>query len=231
MDAIYTFLQHVYEAWNDTQAFCDIFVDLTKAFDCICHHELVRKLEAYGFRGILLRLVKSYLRDRRQQMFYNNQLSEEVSLSRRIPQGSILGTMLFILAINDLPSFMEENTILFDTTFDVTGANSEEAKLCADQVLKKAETWFSANELLLNKLKTVLLSFTTNPRVPTETVKFLGVTLDSKLKWKEHIGHICNKLSSAIYAIRQIRECAGESAALTAYFTLFHSTMTYGLLA
>lgn len=93
----------------------------------------------------------------------------------------------------------------------------------------KAERSFFPNELLVYPLKTVCIIFSQNSNVYS-TIQFLGVKFDSKLKWNEHITFICGKFSTAIHAIRRIQKCAGENAARTAYFALFHSIMMYELL-
>ena len=106
-----------------------IFLDLSKAFDTICHEKLLVKLDSYGIRGNCLKLIKNYLLNRKQITKFNNFKSDSKNIMFGVPQGSVLGPLIFLLYINDIVnSAFEGETVIFadDTNIFVTGNNEEE---------------------------------------------------------------------------------------------------------
>ena len=116
-----------------------IFLDLSKAFDTICHEKLLVKLDSYGIRGNCLKLIKNYLLNRKQITKFNNVKSDSKNIMFGVPQGSVLGPLIFLLYINDIVnSAFEGETVIFadDTNIFVTGNNEEETYYLANKVLK-----------------------------------------------------------------------------------------------
>lgn len=208
--------------------------DLSKAFDCVSHEILIRKLEFYGIRGLPSTLFRSYLENRRQCVSLNNKNSDIKLIKHGVPQGSVLGPILFLIYINDLPSFLDviKCTLFAD---DLTLINSSKnTKELEDQevvAIKKSEQWFSANKLKLNKNKTQSLVISTDSTVTKgNSVKLLGITIDDGLKWDVHIDHLCKKLSSTIFVIRRLSKLINKDTLLSVYYGLFHSHLNYGVI-
>ena len=178
-----------------------IFLDLSKAFDTVNQNILLDKLSYYGIRGLPLDLVKSYLSDRMQYVQYNQKNSAMQNISCGVPQGSILGPLLFLLYINDLPNVSKFLTvILFADDRNVFYSHIDSSILT--RVLKseidKLSEWFKANKLSLNLDKTKYMSFKSKQKKESlninnceikqvNEVVFLGVILDEHLSWKPQI--------------------------------------------
>lgn len=223
-----------------------VFCDLSKAFDSVNHDILLHKLELYGFRGRTLDLIKSYLKDRSQIVEIKKIKSLPKPITCGVPQGSILGPLLFIIFINDVGDSMPLNcnTLLYadDTSFVFQGTTSDEVGHNANKCLSVASNWFKTNQLLLNPTKTVAMNFAlkkvnniniimdSNKVQVVNAAKFLGITIDQKLNWSPHIERLSKELCSAIYAIRKIKFLAGEQAAMSTYYACIHSKMAYGIL-
>ena len=139
-----------------------VFIDLKKAFDTIDHDILIKKLYHYGVRGIASKWIQSYLYNRLQYVIYNNVKSETRKLVCGVPQGSILGPILFLLYINDICNISQKlNFILFadDTNVFVDGKSHSEVSTVLNNELKNVTVWFKVNKLSLNVDKTNYMIF------------------------------------------------------------------------
>jgi len=205
-----------------------IFCDLTKAFDCVNHDILLHKLQYYGVRGNGLLWFKSSLANRKQKVCISaNTLNQETSSSweeiiNGVPQGSILGPLLFIIYLNDLPcGFQQENKPVIyadDVSVILTASNETELKTQISQMLDYMTEWFSVNGLSMNMNKTNIMKFLPSNRqnnnfqfmhhskllVAANNTKFLGLELDKHVNWKSHIKKILPKLSAACYVIQRL---------------------------
>ncbi|CAH2094915.1 unnamed protein product [Euphydryas editha] len=247
-DASVELIKNVFEAWERSQDALGIFCDLSKAFDCVHHETLIRKLHHYGIRNKALNLLNSYLSNRIQRVDVNGKRSPGAPLDMGVPQGSILGPFLFLIYINDLPFFVQDKheIVLFadDTSLIFKVKRNLPMYDDVNDALSKVVYWFDSNNLLLNNKKTKLIKFTT-PNVklvdngielggemlkPVKSTKFLGIIIDSKLQWDLHIEGLASRLSSAAFAVKKIRLLTDVDTARVVYFSYFHSIMSYGIL-
>ena len=220
-----------------------VFVDLKKAFDTIDHDILINKLEHYGIRGVANEWLKSYLCNRRQYVKFNNCESNLLNVRCGVPQGSVLGPTLFLLYINDICNVSQIlKSILFadDTNFFCSGYNINELCQTVCDELVKLDKWFALNKLSRNIEKTNFMIFShkyinnvidiniTNRTISrVHTTKFLGVIIDEKLNWKEHINYIKTKLSKSISIMYKAREMLNKNSVRTLYCTLFLPFIDY----
>ena len=134
-----------------------VFLDLKKAFDTVDHSILISKLAVYGIGGASIEWLKSYLTERNQKYFLNGSLSNNCVLSCGIPQGTILGPLLFLLYINDLPnclSHSQPRMYADDTHLTLAGNSADSIELNLNKDLASVSEWLIANKLTLNKSKT-----------------------------------------------------------------------------
>ena len=149
-------------AINDNELMCGLFLDLSKAFDTVNHNILISKLNHYGIRGPTLNLLKSYLTNRKQYVKIGKQKSELRNINCGVPQGSVLGPLLFILYINDLHKACTTGNICIftdDTTvfFQCKTKNNITSK--GTQIMTQLDIWFKSNRLTLNSEKSNFVVF------------------------------------------------------------------------
>lgn len=218
------------------------FCDLSRAFDCVSHDILVEKLSYYGVCGTPLSLLKSYLQNRRQMVFLQGQWSDEKKVEWGVPQGSVLGPLLFLICINDLPLSVNSRSLLYadDTTFVNISCNFDQLIENTKSTLLAASEWFLSNGFLLNEEKTKQIIFSlrsvdrdsciADKIENVMTIKFLGIHFDDHLTWGPHIDYLTTKLSSIIYLIRRLTFCVSSSYVRYAYFAYFQSLIRYGII-
>ena len=224
-----------------------VLIDLSKAFDTLNHDIILSKLGYYGVSGVELRLLSNYLSDRVQYVEYLGAISQSRSIGVGVPQGSILGPLLFLIYINDLPKssdmfnilmYADDTTLFcnFDTTCDSEKINSE---------LEKKYRWLCSNKLSLNVGKTKFACFHTGQRIVAypelktnnfiidrvTEFKFLGLIISSNMKWKKHIDHIALKVSKIIGIMHRLKFILPADVLLTIYNSLILPHFNYCHLA
>ena len=160
--AIISLVEKVSKALDTGKFVIGIFLDLRKAFDTVNHDILIKKLESYGIRGNILNWLKSYLNNRTQYVHYNGYDSDKKTVTHGVPQGSILGPLLFILYIND---FSRSSGLLFsilfadDTSVFIEGTNYDKVIDIVNKELELINIWLIANKLTVNIKKTHYMMF------------------------------------------------------------------------
>ena len=177
-----------------------------------------------GFTGISFSLLKTYLKCRKQIVCIGGKNSDELSVEHGVPQGSVLGPLLFILMVNDLPTFLKCLTIQYadDTTLLDIDPDLETLKDKSNESLTLASQWFKENGFLLNASKTQKLIFSLKDCGDViSSVKFLGLHIDKQLTWDPHVQYISSKLSKVVYLLRSLKCHVPDKFVKSAYFALF----------
>ena len=228
----------------------NIYMDLSKAFDTLDHHILLHKLKHYGFSIKSLDLMKNYLTNRTQYVEYNGVTSTISNIRCGVPQGSILGPLLFIVYMNDLPNVASKLELILYADDTTLFASLSSLKNESDNIktlngeLKSVSKWLKLNKLSLNLEKTKAMLFHTYQRrvhYPKLSIdgfdidfvpkfNFLGLIIDENLNWKFHIKAISSKISKAIGVMARLKNYIPKSALLQIYNALILPHLNYGLI-
>ena len=219
-----------------------LLMDLSKAYDCIPHDLLIAKLEAYGFSRGSLKLISSYLTKRKQRVKVGSIFSEWLEIVFGVPQGSILGPLLFNIFINDLLLFILETELCNfadDNTLYACDTSLEKVLIRLTKEASNTINWFRINFMVANPAKFQLIIIgaksNDNPYVivdnkkvmASDTVKLLGVYIDKNLKFSEHIRHISSKARSKCFALSRIRNYLTLDSAQLIYNAFILSNFSY----
>ena len=227
----------------------NIYLDLSKAFDTLDHSILVFKLKYYGFKEKALDLMINYLNNRTQQVQYNDTLSDILVVKCGVPQGSILGPLLFLIYVNDITTTTKLfHPILYadDTTLCAALNHNWSLSDCSklNEELKDICKWMKLNKLTLNIAKTKAMIFHTVQRNVTyppllidnvaiefvQNFNFLGIILNQHLKWGPHIEMIMKKVSKTTGVMKRIKNCLPTNALLNIYHALISPHLNYGVM-
>ena len=209
------------------------------------HEILLSKLEYYVIQGISINWFKSYLSNCKQFVSINGYDSGLAEINCGVPQGSVLGPLLFLLYINDLNQaikFCKVHHFADDTNLLYLGKSIKKLNKLVNIDLKNLLYWLNANKISLNVKKTELVIFKSKRKqfdgeiklklsrkrlFPTDSVKYLGVKIDGNLLWESHIDYLSVKLSRANALLFKIRNLVNSSILRTIYFSIFESHLNY----
>lgn len=243
--ALLTIKEYILQNIEKNMFTLGLFIDFSKAFDCLNHDVLARKLHWCGIRGKPLYLLQSYLQNRSQSVYIKNHKSCLLPISNGVPQGSVLGPLLFNVYINDLVHIDSVAKFVIyadDSTILIPGSDSISITRKCNEILSKLQTWSRSHFLRINPLKTKVIIFRAKNKVVGlhESIKYaeqdiaivnehkiLGVTFSSHLNWDTHVKNICSKLSLVAGVLSRCRQLLPVKAKLQVYYALFHSVVNY----
>ena len=231
-------------ALDDAKFVVGILLDFSKAFDTVDHDILLTKLSHYGIRGVPLLWFQIYLSNKRQLVAYDGVSSSVRTVKCGVPQGSILGPLLFLIYINDLVNVCSQCLpILFadDTNLFVSGDDMSHISELVSKELAELSQWLKVNRLSLNLKKTQYMIFfrrkskdeTLNIKIDNQNIsetitsKFLGVYIDNNLNCKTHINYIAGKISRGIGIILKCRKYLNEDSLMTLYYCFIYPFLIY----
>ena len=238
---------------NHHQSTMSIFCDLSKAFDVINHDILLKKLNFWGIRGSANKWFLNYLSGRKQYVEIENTKSGYQNIICGVPQGSILGPLLYLIYVNDISKSTNGHILSFadDTSLYVSDSDPDDLFNKANSMFASLFDWFCANRLSLNPTKTKYIVFRPQSKkcdftgkvvsingTPLNQIgakfndpatKFLGIYMDEHLTWKHHLAHINSKISRALFIIKQVKNILPVESLRTLYFALIHPFLSYGI--
>ena len=222
-----------------------LFLDLKKAFDTVNHDLLLQKLFTFGVEGPYLQWFRDYLSGRKQATCVNGVLSQSLPISFGVPQGSILGPLLFIMYINDLPQCVTNGKVALyadDTAVFYSAKNIHEVQRILEGQLSNVSQWLSENQLTLNLSKTKSMTIGSRQILAkgklnlnlrgssienVESFKYLGVLLDERLTWDQHVDFLCKKVSKRLGVLRRASEFLDIPSRKLLYYALILPIFDY----
>lgn len=219
-----------------------LFLDLQKAFDTVSVDLLLEKTKSIGIEGRASSWLESYLRNRKQYVHVNNADSDHLVISCGVPQGSILGPILFLIFINDfqqLPLMGKPHLFADDIALVYAACSDDVLESHLNTDLKINSSYLRRNKLCLNVKKTKYMNFQNSRDMEVfydgemieevDSFQYLGITLDKWFKYRLHLDNLEKKLSSAAGIFRRISKYLNDFTRRAIFFSLFHSHLSYGI--
>lgn len=250
-DAIYVLAKNITDNLDSSNKCLAVFLDLAKAFDTVPHDSLLNVLDIYGVRGHVLKVFESYLGNRSQIVKVDDAFSDPLTVKIGVPQGTVLGPLLFITYINSLTNINIDNGTVIsyadDTVVIFRGKTWEEVRNSTKAGITRIKNWLDSFKLTLNISKTNYIAFSLTmanrpdfsniqfegmDQVINEvaSTKYLGITIDQHLKWDEHVLKLSNNIRKLIRKFYILREFLGKKLLSSVYKALVESLIRYGLV-
>lgn len=246
-DCCYNLIDNIYEANNNSKSTIAVFIDLTKAFDTVHHQILLTKLKNIGFNMKFVSLLESYLNNRSQRVIFDNTLSGFEAVETGVPQGSVLGPTLFLCYINDIKSAgfdCQLSLYADDTVLYASDMSIDSLELKMNRNLVKLDSWATNNRLTINptktrfvlfnflnlahKSRTIQLQINDTVLVQSNSYEYLGIIIDERLSFKQHINKTISACSQKLFTLSKIRRYISNQVAQILYKSLVLSIMDYG---
>ena len=234
----------IYTALRDGLDVCFVSLDASSAFDRVWHKGLLHKLQSFGIKGVLLKWFESYLTDRQQRVVISGSCSEWIHIKSGVPQGSILGPLLFLIYINDIVDNIRSDILLFadDTSLLKPITDPDQSIQDINSDLQLLKDWSEQWLVNFNPTKTKYMIFTKKlQKVNYKALylgeqkidkvsnhKQLGITFADDLSWDNHINQICTKASTKIDAIKRLPSNISPLTKLNIYTTFIRPLLEYG---
>ena len=248
IQAILKFMNYVYSILDNNDNVLSIFLDFSKAFDCVDHSILLSKLYFYGFRGVCHEWFNSYLSNRYQYVSLSGVSSDKAKMSHGVPQGSVLGPLLFLIFINDFERMSEKFmfTLFADDStlsyrFHVNSASTVSVLQINDELVKVSE-WLIANKVLVNIDKTKYMIFSYGRKIVIDpliigggviekasSLKFLGICINDNLNFDSHITYLLSKVSRSVGILNRLKTALPADVLCSLYQTLIRPYFMYGI--
>lgn len=245
--AAFDFIEYVYKYIDQGKFVGALFFDLSRAFDSLDLKFMRTKLYSIGFRGNFLSWLMSYLEYRKIYVKINNETSDMHHIDLGVPQGSILGPLLFLIFINDVPlNVSTECAILYadDVTLAAAANDPEELQTHLNILASEFTSWCYKNALIVNSGKTVCMQFYSRKKINSpfqinvnddiiklsESTKFLGTFVDADMNWRSQLDHVSKKINSGFYALLQLRHIFDIKQLINIYYALIYPHLTYNII-
>ena len=245
--AVSQLLNQIYANINRSVITTAIYIDFSKAFNCVQHSILLRKLAKLKLHDNIITWISSYLNDREQRTLVNNSYSSFLPVKQGVPQGSVLGPLLYVIYSNDITEKIRNSGFAFyadDTVLYSKKKSTVQAGIDLQEDLDGLTDWCISNKIYINTEKTKVMFFGSKTKIASldlpnftinsnniqraKTYTYLGIKLDEQLSMETHANSVIQKVSNKIYQLTKIRSFITKKAALLIYKNMILPILEYG---